>query len=453
MKALVIAGTNSGCGKTIITLGLLRALANRKLKVQPFKAGPDYIDTAWHTKVAGVTSRNLDGFMLGDDALLNAFAQQAQQADISIIEGVMGMYDGYGNDPYYCSSAGLAATLDCPVILIVDGKAVSTSAAATVMGFQAFSDKVNIAGVIVNHVSSEGHFDLLKTAIETYCGVPVLGRLPKMPDIELPSRHLGLTTARESTQFDSSWDQLAEVVEAHIDLDKLLEVVQLTTPVIAKEPAEFAQSGQGLTVAVAYDQAFNFYYQDNLDLLQRCGASITYFSPMNDEQLPDCDMVYLGGGFPELHAHQLASNRSMLASLKRAHERRIPIYAECGGLMYLGEGLIDQDNHQHSMVGVLPGTSQMTKSLKRFGYCYAKATQNTLLCDVDSIIRGHEFHYSEFTTALEPAFSLYKERDGEILSKWKGGYQLDNTLASYLHVHFAQNPQFLLNWFKRARQL
>ena len=450
MKAFLIAGTNSGCGKTTMSLGIMRALVRRNLQVQPFKVGPDYIDTAWHTQVSGTISRNLDGFMLDDNALLNVFAQQAVNADVSVIEGVMGMYDGYGHDPYYCSSAGLAKALDCPVILVVDGKAVSTSAAATVMGFQHFSDKIKVAGVLVNQVNTQGHFELLKKAIETYCKIPVLGRLPKMPDIELPSRHLGLLTAQESQQFDSSWDKLADVVEQHIDLDALLEVATIK-PITPTACSAIEQIGEGLTVAVAYDEAFNFYYQDNLDLIERSGAKIVRFSPLHDSVLPECDAIYIGGGYPEMHAQLLADNVSLREQILAAHQSGTPIYAECGGLMYLGNDLLDHQEQRFDMVGILPGTSSMTSSLKRFGYCYAKANQATLLCESQTLIRGHEFHYSQFSTELDAAFSLYKERDGEVISTWQGGYQVGNTLASYLHVHFAQNPSFLTRWFECAR--
>ncbi len=454
MKAVLIAGTNSGSGKTTVTLGILRALRRRELKVQPFKVGPDYIDTAWHGKVSGVPSHNLDEFMLSSDTLRTLFCQQMQQADIAVIEGVMGFYDGYGSDPYYCSSAGMAKTLQCPVILVVDGKAMSTSAAAIVTGFQRFGTGINIAGVIFNQVSSDGHYQLLKQAVETYCGIPVLGRLPKLPDVELPSRHLGLVTAHESESMEAMWDTLAEAVEQHIDLDMLLNIAEtenLPESGLASGD-EIAGLGDGLTVAVAMDKAFNFYYQANLDLLQRSGATICYFSPLDDAELPECDMVYLGGGYPELYAEQLSANTSMRGSILRAHHANVAIYAECGGLMYLGSHLRNSEQVVYPMVGILSGESHMTSGLQRFGYCCATAQADTLLAKKGDVLYGHEFHYSDFFSDLPTVFTLTKSRDQQPLSEWQGGYQAGNTLAMYLHVHFAQSPQILQQWFSRGRR-
>ncbi|MFV0448873.1 MAG: cobyrinate a,c-diamide synthase [Vibrio sp.] len=455
MKALLIAGTNSGSGKTTFTLGLLRALCRRELKVQPFKVGPDYIDTAWHSKVANVPSHNLDSFMLDEQTVNALFHQQAQNADIAVIEGVMGLFDGYGSDPYYCSSAGTAKALKCPVILVVDGKAMSTSAAAIVMGFQQFGKEVNIAGVVFNHVNSDKHYQLLKQAVETYCHIPAFGRLPKLPNIELPSRHLGLMTAQESQDMDSQWDELADAIEQYVDVDGLLSAAcsQLYQGSRQTIYQAIEGKGKGLVVAVAMDKAFNFYYQANLDLLTRSGVEIRYFSPLTDAQLPECDLLYIGGGYPELYAEQLAQNRSMLQSILAAHQANLPIYAECGGLMYLGSSLSDSEDNIYPMVGILSGQSVMTNKLNRFGYCNARADVDTLLCQSGNQLRGHEFHYSDFVTDMEPAFTLRKVHEGEVLATWRGGYQVGNTLAMYLHVHFAQSPEMLLEWFKRARSL
>ncbi len=453
MQAILIAGTNSGSGKTTITLGLIRALTRRALQVQPFKVGPDYIDTAWHTQVANVPSHNLDPFMLDDNRLYELFVRQTQQTDIAVIEGVMGLYDGYGADPYYCSSAGVAKTLKCPVILVVDGKAISTSAAAIVSGFQQFAPDINIAGVLFNHVNSDHHYQLLKNAVEQYCHIPVLGRLPSLPAVELPSRHLGLMTVQDSELPVSHWDLLADAMEETVDLNALIRLAQMPPSDMNLEPcSSVSLPGEGLTVAVAMDKAFNFYYQANLDLLSASGAQLRYFSPLEDSELPVCDMVYLGGGYPEMHAKMLSDNRSMRASILRAHQNRVAIYAECGGLMYLGMQLTDLEGQMYPMVGILDGESRMTAKLQRFGYCCATAMQDTLLCKTGVTLRGHEFHYSEFTTNLAPVFTLQKRRDGEIVSEWQGGYQVENTLAMYLHVHFAQSPDMLLQWFRRARR-
>lgn len=450
--AFILAGTGSGCGKTTVTLGLLRLLQQRGLRVQPYKVGPDYLDTGWHTALCGVASRNLDGFMLPPSTLNALFGEQMQQADIAVIEGVMGLYDGYGTDPNYCSSAAMAKQLGCPVILLVDGKAVSTSIAATVMGFQHFDPSLNIAGVIVNRVNSDSHFQLLKNAIERYCDLPVLGYVPRAEGVSLPERHLGLVTARESLIDAQPWQDFAATLERTLDVDRLLELSVLNTLPPGECPPMPA-SGEGLTLAVADDEAFSFYYPDNLALLERAGVTLVRFSPLHDAALPDCQMIWLGGGYPELHARALAANAPMLAQLRAAHERGVAIYAECGGLMYLGTTLEDAQGKVYAMANILPGDSKMGKRLTRFGYCEAQAEQQTLLAAPGEVLRGHEFHYSDFTARLPAVMACRKTRDGVVLQRWQGGWQLGNTFASYLHVHFAQRPDMLNHWFAAARSV
>ena len=448
--AFVLAGTGSGCGKTTVTLGLLTLLQRRGLRVQPYKVGPDYLDTGWHSALSGVTSHNLDSYMLPAPTLNALFCEHMQQADVAVIEGVMGLYDGHGTDPDYCSSAAMANQLGCPVILLVDGKAVSTSIAATVMGFQHFDPRLNIAGVIVNRVNSEGHFQLLKHAIERYCGLPVLGYVPHVDGVSLPERHLGLVTARESALDNGPWQDFATVLERTLDADRLLELSALRTLPSGQWPP-MPNSGAGLTLALADDEAFNFYYPDNLALLLRAGVKIVRFSPLHDAVLPDCQMIWLGGGYPELHARALADNQPMLTQLRAAHERGVAIYAECGGLMYLGTTLEDKNGDTYAMADILPGHSKMGSRLTRFGYCEAQAQQPTLLAAPGDVLRGHEFHYSDFTAQTPAVMACRKTRDGAVLQQWAGGWQRGNTFASYLHLHFAQNPSMLNHWFAAAR--
>lgn len=449
VKKIMFGATHSGAGKTTVTLGLMHALTRRGLKVQPYKVGPDYIDTGWHKLATGYASFNLDAFMLPENNLKYLFQSHAKTADINIIEGVMGLYDGYGVDPNYCSSAGLAKILNCPIILVVDGKAVSTSIAATVMGFQKFQPNVPIVGVLVNRVNTDSHYQLLKQAIETYCQIPVLGRLPNMPELVLPERHLGLVPTEEMQDMQSYWQQLADAIEQYIEVDRIIELSAGQELAVNEPKLPNTAKYQGLTMAIAQDAAFHFYYQDNLDLLKQLGLQLIPFSPLTDSQLPECDLVYLGGGFPEVFAEQLAANQAMRQSILQAHQQAKPIYAECGGLMYLGESL-QVDGKSFDMVGVLAGYSQMTKGLKRFGYCEGRALTNTLLADTGEILKGHEFHHSEFFTDLPCAFAMYKTRDGEVIKQWQGGYQVGNTLASYLHIHFYQNPFMLCHWLDRA---
>lgn len=453
LHAFILAGTGSGCGKTTVTLGLLSLLKRRGMRVQPCKVGPDYLDTGWHTAVCGSASRNLDSFMLPEPVLNALFCEHMQQADVAVIEGVMGLYDGYGTDPNYCSTAAMAKQLGCPVILLVDGKAVSTSIAATVMGFQHFDPDLNIAGVIVNRVNSETHYQLLKTAIERYCSLPVLGYVPGVEGVALPERHLGLITARESVVNQQPWQDFADTLERTLDIDALLSLSQLTALPAGEWPAlPDPQAGKGLTVAIADDEAFNFYYPDNIKLLERTGVTMTRFSPLHDSTLPECQMIWLGGGYPELHAAVLAANTSMLAQMRAAHQRGVAIYAECGGLMYLGSTLEDASGEIHRMVDVIPGHSKMGKRLTRFGYCEAQAREQTLLAAAGEVLRGHEFHYSDFLPENPAVMACRKVRDGKTLQEWSGGWQVGNTFASYLHVHFAQRPAMLNHWLAAGRE-
>ncbi|MEN0584194.1 MULTISPECIES: cobyrinate a,c-diamide synthase [unclassified Kosakonia] len=449
-SAFLLAGTSSGCGKTTVTLGLLTVFKRRGLRVQPFKVGPDYLDTAWHSAVSGVASHNLDSFMLPEPTLNALFSDHAAACDVAVIEGVMGLYDGYGTDPDYCSSAALAKQLGVAVILLVDGKAVSTSIAATVMGFQHFDPQLPIAGVIVNRVNSDSHFQLLKHAIERYCALPVLGYVPTTPGVALPERHLGLVTARESVVEARVWHDFAGRLEQALDIDQLLTLSQVTTLPAGQMPP-LPDVVAGLTLALAFDEAFNFYYPDNLDLLERAGVRIVRFSPLRDRQLPECQMLWLGGGYPELHARALSENTPMLEAIRAAHRRGVAIYAECGGLMYLGTALRDADGEEWPMANVIPGLSVMGSKLTRFGYCEARATQQTLLAAAGETLRGHEFHYSDFTAQTPSVLDCHKTRDGEVLKRWQGGWQVGNTFASYLHLHFAQRPQMLNHWFAAAR--
>ncbi|MEA9389344.1 cobyrinate a,c-diamide synthase [Acerihabitans sp. TG2] len=449
MKAILIGGAQSGAGKTLLTLGVLRALALRGLRVQPFKCGPDYIDTGWHHAVSGIASHNLDAYMLHPDTLCGLFSQHMADADVGIIEGVMGLYDGLGSEGE-CSSAALAKLLGVPVILVIDGKAVSTSAAAMVLGFQLFDPAVNIAGIIVNRVATQRHYHLIKTAITRYCDVPVLGYLPPLTEWELPSRHLGLVPAQESPRLQEQWDQLAACVEQHIDIDQLLSLSDCTptTGRLPMPPANIRYPR--LRLALAQDEAFHFYYPDNLQLLQDIGVTIIPFSPLDDNELPDCQMVYIGGGFPEMFAERLAGNHAMRASLLRAGQRGTAIYAECGGLMYLGAALEDRQGLSFPMVGLLRGTSRMSAGLKRFGYCEAEALCDNLLTERGDVLRGHEFHHSEYITDEPALFSLSKTHaDGQV-QRWHGGYGSGHILASYLHVHFYQRPALLRRWLEQG---
>ncbi|WEG72743.1 cobyrinate a,c-diamide synthase [Vagococcus intermedius] len=451
MKKIVIAGTGSGVGKTTITLGIMAALQQKGLSVQPFKVGPDYIDTAYQTKVTGRASRNLDSFLIQNDDVLNyLFEKEAEKADISIIEGVMGLYDGLGIDKDNCSTASVAKKIDAPVILVIDGKATSTSVAAIVKGFVEFDPDLNLAGVILNRIASDNHYGLVKASIERYTDIPVLGYLGKNAMVSLPSRQLGLVPEGEIDNLSAMITDLGQTLTQTIDLDKLIELATDDTYQGAdqrrsKLQAYYKPVKQSTTVAYALDEAFHFYYQDNLELMAEKGVTLIPFSPMNDDVLPEADLYYIGGGYPEEFAEELAANQGIKSGLLAKSKAGVPIYAECGGLMYLGESL-EVNEKSYEMVGVFKGISRMTSGLKRFGYCQAQATTATTLAPAKTVIYGHEFHHSIFETTETPIMTLEKWRDGEMIKTWQGGYLKNNTYASYLHVHFFQHPE-LLDWF------
>ena len=448
MKKILIAGTNSGVGKTTLTLGIIQALKSRGLQVQPYKVGPDYIDTAYHTHITNRPSRNLDSFMLGEDTLKYLFKRAAQDADIAVVEGVMGLYDGYGTDINRCSSSFIAKLLKLPVILVIDAKAMAASSAAMVLGYKLLDPDIMIKGVIANNVKSASHFELVKEAVEKYTGIEVLGYFPPNPDFSLPSRHLGLVPSQEMEALDEMFQHLGEAINQYIDLERMLELCD-SEEVESTFCPDIPQV-TGKTLALAYDKAFNFYYEDNLELLRATGLSIKRFSPLSDEKLPCCDYVYIGGGFPEMFAKELAENISMKAALKDAHLKGIPIYAECGGLMYLGESLKTLTGDTFEMTGIFQGQSVMTKGLKRFGYCEGEAQIDTLLSPKGTTLKGHEFHHSEFETNEKAAYLMVKKRDGQTLSRWSGGYAKGNTLASYLHIHFYANMEVLNQFLKSS---
>lgn len=456
MNKLLIAGTNSGVGKTTIALGIMAALEKRGKNVQPFKIGPDYIDTSYQTYITGNVSSNLDSFMLDKEQVKYIFKKSSENKDISIIEGVMGLYDGIGTDLDNCSTASVSKILKAPVILVLNAKAMATSAAAIVMGYQQFDKNVEIVGVILNNVRTESHFNLIKKSVEKYCKVEVLGYLPPSENINIKSRHLGLIPSCEMKNLDDKKNNLIELVEKYIDIDRLIQLsecesIESTFALNMFLEDEFIKSlAKGKKIAIAKDEAFNFYYRENIELLENIGLEIEYFSPINDKQLPKCDILYLGGGFPELFAKQLENNISMRQSILKAHNENLPIYAECGGLMYLGRKIKNKDKSEYNMVGIFDGESCMTKSLKNFGYCKVESMENTVVFNVGEKMSGHEFHHSVFETNEKEVLSIIKEIDGEVVKIWTGGYSKKNTFASYLHVHFYNNLNVIVNLLRHA---
>lgn len=426
----------------------MKLLQNRGFQIQPYKVGPDYVDTEYHTRITGKPSRNLDMFLVQDSTRLQLlFEKEAQHADICVIEGVMGLFDGLGVDKDFCSSAGVAKQLNCPVLLVVNGQSASTSVAAVVKGFAEFDPDLMICGVIINKVAFETHYQLIKKAVETYTNVPVFGYLKREKGVELPSRQLGLVPDREISDATEKIQQVAESLDRTFDLNGLFE--KLPNEKVSYSSPNYPQFS-GIKVAYALDEAFHFYYQDNLELLTAYGVELIAFSPMKDNQLPAADLYYFGGGYPEEFAQELSENQEMRQSIKKKHEQGAFILAECGGLMYLGSGF-NSGEHYYPMVGIFAGVSEMTSGLRKFGYCYGKLERDTLIGKKGTTVVGHEFHHSIFTSHEPTVLEMTKKRDGEVVKRWTGGYQLKNTFASYMHLHFYQSENFLQNILEQVR--
>lgn len=438
MKGVIIAGTNSGCGKTTVSLGLMALLQQMGYKVAPFKTGPDYIDPAFHTKVTGTPSYNLDSYLLSTDTIQHLYAKHSADKDISVIEGVMGLFDGMGDDAIG-SAAQLSKQLGLPVVLVVNCKGLYQSVAAIIKGFVGFDDDVTVAGVILNHVHSHDSYLFLQDYIEAHVNVKCIGYLPTDKEISLESRHLGLVQANEVDGLMQKMERLSATLSKTIDINALLTIVDkakahIQNPQLLKP---WHRDLSGLKLGVAMDKAFQFYYRDNLELLQANGAELVYFSPIADPYLPiDINAIYLGGGYPELFADELANNKSMLADIRNSALADMPIFAECGGLMYLTNSIVQDDGQCHEMVGVYNSSTVMTKRLQRFGYC------NVTLSGVQT--RAHEFHHSNLQHPDEYAnYELNYAIDKPGKNKqWSCGLQYRNVLAGYAHFHFLSEPSF-----------
>ncbi|WP_257352096.1 cobyrinate a,c-diamide synthase [Pseudalkalibacillus decolorationis] len=449
-RRLIIAGANSGSGKTTLTIGLLAALKKKGYEVQGFKCGPDYIDPTFHTMVSGRRSRNLDSWMLSHDTLKSVLNQGSKGADISLIEGVMGFFDGRSPLSNEGSTAEIASIINTPVVLVLNCEAMARSAAAIVKGFHTFAEGNRIGAVIANKVGSEGHYKIVKAAIEQECGIPVVGYLENETGIEMPERHLGLVPAVVRGELDTFFEQIGELVSSTVDVDQLFELasteaVECDTPSIFQRKREF-----DLRIAIAKDSAFHFYYPENLELLEAYGAECVYFSPLKDEPLPDdIDGLYIGGGFPEEYATELAVNHSFKQSLKEAIDNGLPVLAECGGFMVLTESIETTDGCQHPMVGVIPGHVKMQPKLAAIGYREIEGKEDNPLLSDGETARGHEFHYATFEVEedLPVAYNM-KGRDGKAFGE---GVLKNNLIAGFTHLHFASNPKVVERWLETCR--
>ena len=448
MKAILIAGTTSGVGKTTVATGLMGVLRRRGYKIQPFKTGPDYIDPSYHTWVTGEVSRNLDTWLLPRDAVLELFARATKGKDFAIIEGVMGLYDGRSSLTEEGSTAELAKLLGVPVLLVVDSRKGARSLAAMVAGYQTFDPGINLAGVILNGIGSDGHLKLCREAIEHYTGIPVLGYLPRRDSLSLPERHLGLIPMVERPAGDQFLERLIAQCEATFNIP---EVLRLSQEVIVAEfqTRLFPPVSQPpvTRIAVAKDRAFSFYYQDSLDLLAAWGAELVFFSLMSDSSLPShISGLYIGGGFPELYAAELAANDSMRNSIKMAARQGMPVYAECGGLMYLGESIRDLEGKEYPMVGVVPVGSRIDTPRLNLGYRTVQALSDGPLLRRGEAVRGHEFHWSV------PSGNSNMNAYQIVGSQRQEGFHIGNTFASYIHLHMASQPSMVHRFIEHCRQ-
>lgn len=452
MKTLIIAGTASGVGKTTLVTGLAMALADLGLKVQPFKAGPDYIDPTYHTKATGTPSRNLDTWLLSSESTLELFSRAMRGKDIALVEGVMGLYDGRSPTTGEGSTAELAKLLAAPTVLVVNAAGASRSLAAMVSGYRDFDPDLNLAGAILNNVSGERHFKLCKEAIESGAGVPVIGYLPRRDDLRLRERHLGLIPTVEEPAETDFYERLSAQVKATIDIPGLLRLAgNARVPTLPstkdgkaglfpsrsyRDDSSSRQVGS-VRVAVARDKAFSFYYQDSLDLLEAWGGELVPFSPLADSHLPpEVSGIYLGGGFPELYAAELATNETMGRDIQEAAGRGLPVYAECGGLMYLGRSIRDFEGREHAMVGAFPFSSHIEGKKLTLGYRQVRALKDSPLLRRGEEVRGHEFHWSAMD-ANGTEMNAY-----QVLAPHPGreGFLQGNTLASYIHLHMGSLP-------------
>ena len=441
MKGFLIAGTKSGIGKTTVSMGLMSCFSD----VSPFKIGPDYIDGKFHEYVTGNKSYNLDFFLMGEDGVRESFLKHHK--NFSIAEGVMGLYDGIDNSLDNGSSAHISRILNLPVILIVDGTGRSTSIAAEIMGYQNFDKRVNIIGVIINKISSEKTYEILKEAVEKYCKIKCFGYIPKLENISLSSRHLGLVEAYEVQDLKEKIEVLKKEFQKTIDIKAIYETVEINPHYKLKNIfSDFKDKYKNIKIGIAKDNAFSFYYNDNIEFLENLGAEIKYFSPLKDEKIPDdVDMLYFGGGYPENYAAELENNISMINSIRDFYNKNGVIYGECGGFIYLSKKLIILDGKEYNFVNLTENIIEMKNRLDigRFGYINIRYREN--LCG-----KGHEFHYSKIKEEGKEKKEFKIEKPNG--RKWECGYSSKNLLCGYPHIHFFKSSDIIFDLLNRAEK-
>lgn len=449
---IVVGAVQGRSGKTTFTLGLLKALRTKGYKVQPFKKGPDYIDPSWMTFASGVPCRNLDAFMMKPEQIVNTFVRHSDGMDISVVEGAMGLFDGLDVDGSN-STAQLAYLIDAPVILVVNCTRITRSVAAIINGVTGFDPRIKIGGVILNNVARIRHQNIMLESIKKYCNVPVLGVLPKSKDIEIPDRHLGLIPAGEQDMLLERVENLGRLVLDNVDLEILLATARATSelpdPIL---PVRQDVGDSGPVIGIIKDRAFSFYYPENLEALTEQGAELVMIDSIKDKQLPEVDGLYIGGGFPEMMAAEIAANTGLIGDVREKIEQNMPVYAECGGLMYLSKSIIIEAE-EHPMVGILPCRVRMEKKPQGHGYAIQRCLADNPFFDEGVVLHGHEFHNSRIIDLdTDSAVFGFQTERGKGIIEGRDGLVYKNTFASYNHLHAAADENWAVNVVKKAQE-
>ncbi len=452
LPRLVVAAPHGRSGKTTLTIGLVAALAARGMAVQPFKKGPDYIDPGWLSDAAGRPCRNLDLYMMGDGEALGAFRRGMEGAEIAVVEGAMGLYDGLDLEGSG-STAQLARLLAAPILLVVDATRMTRSVAALVSGFQHFEPGVHIAGVVLNSVARPRHEEMLVRSIEHYCGVPVLGSIPRSESLTIPDRHLGLVPAAEDPTLLSAIADARRIVEERLDLDRILAVARSAPDLALGEPDVTRARECRARIAVLLDRVFTFYYPENLEALGAAGAELEFVDSLSAPALPEVDGLYVGGGFPELFMEQLEANESLRRDIRGRIDAGLPVYAECAGLIYLSRR-VRSGGRSAEMVGVLPCEIEMTGKPQGHGYVLAEAVADTHFFRAGDMLRGHEFHNTRVSMldGRGARFAYRLQRGAGIDGDHNDGLMVGNVLAAYTHLHALAAPRWAEGFLEAAEE-
>ncbi|MGJ4788295.1 cobyrinate a,c-diamide synthase [Leptospira koniambonensis] len=447
---ILISGTGSGTGKTTFTIALTKTLQAKGLKVSVFKCGPDYLDPGYHSFVTGETCQNLDGWLMGKESVISSFISASQGSDISIIEGVMGLFDGHSPNGEAGSTAEIAKWLQVPTIILIDASGMAATFSAIASGIKNHDPQVSIQGFVANFIGSKSHLSIIETA-----SIPltILGGFPKSYEYSFPERHLGLRSAGPDILTEEKLSFWKNLAEEWLDVDKILEIANSAPPILSEISSEIQNKSNDCKIGVAYDEAFHFYYEENFKKLRDYGAELVFFSPIKDTKLPEVDGLYFGGGYPELFADSLSNNKNLIEEIKSFASSKRPIYAECGGLMYLSSEIQNIEGESFSMVGLIPGKAIMGPKLKSLGYVEVHTEKRTILGEAGIRFRGHQFRYSDLVVENEDdSLFSYHIRKRKSEQTTREGYTVSNVLASYVHAHWASNPEIPKNFIASCRR-